>query len=168
MLLLPHMPSPPLLIDSTTYQGWLWSRGWYSLTFALVAAVGRPDNWVLDCGMEAEMVRALLLLADQTICYCPSCGAGAGMTRGFSAPVGIVGSPDCTPGPRCGAQLDLCWASPFLVLWQEKAGIFLFVCFVFCFVGPLVVLGSRSLWHLRPGVNGRERNPVNSPQVLTC
>lgn len=75
--------------------------------------------------MEAETVRSLLLLADQTTGQGPGCGAG--MARGFAAPAGAVGSLDHPPGPNCGAQLGLCWASLFLILWPEKAGFFLFL-----------------------------------------
>lgn len=99
MVLLPFT-SPPLPTDQIAHWGWLWSGGWYGLAFTLVTAVGRPDNWGLGCGMGAEIVGTLLLLADQTMHQGPGCVGGPGMPRDFAASAGAVGRSDCLPGSR--------------------------------------------------------------------
>ena len=120
----------------------LWHGSWNGQGFT---AAGRSDYLLLpqlwSWGWDDQGL----------VCSCWDCGQSRLHTRPqvWSPTRSLLGFP--FPGPLA-----------------RESRHFFFVCFVFCFVGPLVVLGSRSLWHLRPGVNGRERNPVNSPQFLKC
>lgn len=126
---------------SDPHQGWLWTRGWYCLAFALVVAVGRPDNWGRGCGMVTW--NGQVFIATGRSNYPPGPRL---WSRGWDAQVLCCSCWGCgqirlPPRPLVWSltRFLLGFPSPGLLARENRL--------LFLFSMPFGGSGSRSLWH---------------------